>query len=31
MLYEKAKEIHLTRFPYNDFLFQTYDDLASDE
>lgn len=28
MIYEKAKEIHLTRFPYNDFLYQTYDDLA---
>lgn len=26
VLYEKAKEIHLTRFPYNDFLFQTYDE-----
>lgn len=26
-LYEKAKEIHLTRFPYNDFLFQKYDTL----
>lgn len=25
MLYERAKEIHLTRFPYNDFLFQKYD------
>lgn len=25
-LYEKAKEIHLTRFPYNDFLYQKYDD-----
>ncbi len=28
MLYEKAKEIHLTRFPYNDFLFQKYDELG---
>ena len=27
MLYAKAKEIHLTRFPYNDFLFQKYDDI----
>lgn len=27
ILYEKAKQIHLTRFPYNDFLFQKYDDL----
>ena len=26
MLYEKAKEVHLTRFPYNDFLFQKYDE-----
>lgn len=25
-LYEMAREIHLTRFPYNDFLFQKYDD-----
>jgi len=27
-LYEKARAIHLTRFPYNDFLYQTYDDLG---
>jgi len=26
-LYEKAREIHIARFPYNDFLFQKYDDL----
>ena len=26
-LYEMAKEIHMKRFPYNDFLFQKYDDL----
>jgi len=26
MLYEKVKEIHITRFPYNDFLFQKYDE-----
>ena len=26
MLYDKAKEIHTQRFPYNDFLFQKYDD-----
>lgn len=25
-IYEKAKEVHLTRFPYNDFLFQKYDE-----
>ena len=30
MLYERAKEIHLTRFPYNDFLFQKYDDMTDD-
>ena len=30
LLYEKAKEIHLTRFPYNDFLYQKYDDLGDD-
>lgn len=29
MLYAKAKEIHLTRFPYNDFLFQKYDDIEA--
>ncbi len=26
LLYEKAKEIHVERFPYNDFLFQKYDE-----
>lgn len=30
-IYDRAKEIHLTRFPYNDFLFQRYDDLAAGE
>lgn len=25
-LYEMAKEIHMKRFPYNDFLFQRYDE-----
>ena len=25
-LYEMAKEIHMKRFPYNDFLFQKYDE-----
>ncbi len=29
LLYAKAKAIHMERFPYNDFLFQTYDDLDS--
>ncbi len=28
MLYEEAKKIHIERFPYNDFLFQRYDDLS---
>lgn len=26
LLYQKAKEIHTQRFPYNDFLFQKYDE-----
>ncbi len=30
-IYERAKEIHLQRFPYNDFLFQKYDDLDEPE
>ncbi len=30
-LYEMAKEIHIARFPYNDFLFQKYDDLDQGE
>ncbi|MDE6714865.1 MAG: GTPase HflX [Muribaculaceae bacterium] len=29
-LYEKAKEIHTERFPYNDFLYQNYDDLPDE-
>lgn len=28
VLYERAKEIHLARFPYNDFLYQNYEDLT---
>ncbi|HHU27428.1 MAG TPA: GTPase HflX [Bacteroidales bacterium] len=31
MLYEKVKEIHITRFPYNDFLYQTYDEEEGEE
>jgi len=31
MLYEKVKEIHVTRFPYNDFLYQTYDEEEGEE
>lgn len=27
LLYAKVKEIHVTRFPYNDFLFEQYTDL----
>lgn len=26
LLYERVKEIHVERYPYNDFLFQKYDD-----
>lgn len=26
-IYARAKEIHTRRFPYNDFLYQTYEDL----
>jgi GTP-binding protein HflX len=26
LLYNRVKEIHVTRFPYNDFLFQAYDE-----
>ena len=27
MLYERVKAIHIKRYPYNDFLFQRYDNL----
>ncbi|MDL2241461.1 GTPase HflX [Bacteroidales bacterium OttesenSCG-928-L03] len=27
-LYDKVKEIHVQRFPYNDFLYQNYDDIT---
>ena len=27
LLYQRVKEIHVTRFPYNDFLFEKYDSL----
>ncbi|MDE6177453.1 MAG: GTPase HflX, partial [Paramuribaculum sp.] len=30
MIYEEAKKFHIERFPYNDFLFQKYDDLGQD-
>ena len=26
LLYERVKQIHITRFPYNDFLFQHYEE-----
>ncbi len=29
-IYSKALEIHTERFPYNDFLYQKYDDLAEE-
>jgi len=33
LVYDKVREIHITRFPYNDFLFQKYDisEEAADE
>lgn len=30
LLYKKVKEIHVTRFPYNDFIYQKYDDNAEE-
>ena len=27
ILYERVKAIHIKRYPYNDFLFQRYDNL----
>lgn len=30
-IYEKAREIHMARFPYNDFLFQKYDEETDPE
>lgn len=29
-LYERVKEIHVKRYPYNDFLFEDYSDLAEE-
>ncbi len=31
LLYEKIKAIHIERYPYNDFLFQSYTDIESEE
>lgn len=30
-IYDKAAEVHRRRFPYNDFLYQKYDDLADNQ
>ena len=30
-IYDKAVEVHRRRFPYNDFLYQKYDDLAENQ
>ena len=29
-LYERVKEIHVKRYPYNDFLFEDYSDLVEE-
>ena len=26
LVFEEVKKIHMTRFPYNDFLYQEYDE-----
>lgn len=31
LFYDRIKAIHMTRFPYNDFLFETYDHLCESE
>ena len=31
LFYQKVKEIHITRFPYNDFLFQDYEETIEEE
>lgn len=31
LVYDKVKDIHVTRFPYNDFLYQDFSDLELDE
>ena len=30
LIYNKVKEIHITRFPYNDFIYQKYDENAEE-
>jgi len=31
LIYKQVKEIHITRFPYNDFLYQTYEEVVHDD
>lgn len=31
LIYDKVKEIHITRFPYNDFLYQDYEEDMPDQ
>ncbi|MDY6121926.1 MAG: GTPase HflX [Porphyromonas sp.] len=31
LLYERVRQIHVERYPYNDFLFQDYESLLTDE
>ena len=31
LLYDKVREIHIKRYPYNDFLFQDYNEASSEE
>lgn len=31
LLYDKVREIHTKRYPYNDFLFQDYDNILTDD
>lgn len=31
LIYQKAKEVHTSRFPYTDFLYDTYEDLKPEE
>ena len=26
MVYQRVKELHVQKYPYNDFLYQTYDE-----
>jgi GTP-binding protein HflX len=32
-IYQKVRELHVQKYPYNDFLYQTYDDqtMGADE